>query len=144
MFFDGSSKRNPRVAGAGGVILSLEDQLEISYAWNLGEATNNQAQACTLFKCLNLAKDRGISSLSVIGYSRLILSYLIHNKAPSNLTLNSILNRIRQEIHSFVGTNFFNVARSLNSQADFQANLVVSLPEGLLHSNGLSCLHSIP
>jgi len=48
LFFDGASKGNPGVAGGGGVLVNLNGQLELSYAWGLGVETNNIAEALML------------------------------------------------------------------------------------------------
>jgi hypothetical protein len=66
LFFDGALKRNSREADAGGVFLIPGGHMGLSYAWSLDHATNNQAEAYVLLKVLNLAKDRGISPLTVI------------------------------------------------------------------------------
>jgi hypothetical protein len=75
-FFDGASKGNLGEAGAGGVILGLRGEIETTYAWSLGKVTNNQVEAYALLKGLELAKIKGISSLTINGYSRIILSNL--------------------------------------------------------------------
>jgi ribonuclease HI len=37
------------VAGVGGVIFFLGGKKELSYSWNIGQATNNQVEAYALF-----------------------------------------------------------------------------------------------
>jgi hypothetical protein len=39
--FDGASKGNPKVAGMGGVLYDPGGNIENTYSWNLGVATNN-------------------------------------------------------------------------------------------------------
>ena len=44
LFFDGASKGNPGVAGAGGILLDPGGQVEQRFAWGLGSRTNNEAE----------------------------------------------------------------------------------------------------
>jgi len=46
----------PRVVGAGGVILNLEGNLKLLFSWNIGHATNNQADAYALIQGSQLAR----------------------------------------------------------------------------------------
>ena len=43
LLFDGASKGNPRLAGAGGVIFYPGGNRQIDYAWGLGKKSNNYA-----------------------------------------------------------------------------------------------------
>ena len=43
-FFYGASKGNPRVAGAGGILLDPRGHVEQTFAWGLGYRTNNEAE----------------------------------------------------------------------------------------------------
>jgi hypothetical protein len=67
--FDGASKGNLGVAGARGVSYGSRGELELSFAWGLGLATNNQAEQYALFLGLSLAQERGILQLSLLGDS---------------------------------------------------------------------------
>lgn len=42
--FDGASKKNPRVAGGGGILFNPDGITEIKFAWGLGRKTNNQVE----------------------------------------------------------------------------------------------------
>ena len=44
LFFDGASKGNPGVAGAGGILLDPRGQIEQTFAWGLGIISNNEAE----------------------------------------------------------------------------------------------------
>ena len=43
VFFDGASKGNPRISGAGGVIYSHDGLTKDNFNWVLGHNTNNHA-----------------------------------------------------------------------------------------------------
>jgi ribonuclease HI len=68
------------VAGVGGVILNPGGNKEATFAWSLVHATNNQEEAYALLKGMKLTKNRNIHTLTVIGDSKLILSYLKSKK----------------------------------------------------------------
>ena len=50
LFFDGASKGSPRMAGGGGVIISLEEEIEMEYFWNIVNDSNNMAEAYRLWQ----------------------------------------------------------------------------------------------
>ena len=45
LYFDGASKGNPREARLGGVIINLEENIEVKYTWGLCVTTKNQVEA---------------------------------------------------------------------------------------------------
>ena len=53
-FFDGASKGNPRVAGMGGILLDPGGYVEQTFAWGLGNRTNNEAEWLALIQGLHL------------------------------------------------------------------------------------------
>ena len=52
LFFDGASKANPDIAGAGGLIRDEHGSIMISFEWGLGTLSNNKAKAYALHKGL--------------------------------------------------------------------------------------------
>ena len=57
VFFDGASKGNLGIAGAGGMIYYPRGMLETSLSWGLGQSTNNQEEILALLKEFQLAKE---------------------------------------------------------------------------------------
>ena len=49
-------KGNPREAGAGGVIFDPEGKIVSSYAWVLGQKTNNKEEWLSLYYGMNLLR----------------------------------------------------------------------------------------
>jgi ribonuclease HI len=72
-FFDGASRGNPGIAGAGCCIL---DRGEVVWecAEYLGVKTNNEAEYAALIKLLTEARSRGIDKLEIRGDSKLVVS----------------------------------------------------------------------
>eukprot|EP00253_Pinus_taeda_P024317 PITA_24317 len=123
LFFDGASKGNPGVAGSGGVLLSPGGFPELRFHWGLGIETNNRAEALALWQGLSLAINRNILSLSVFGDSRLIIQALLFPKSSHQVHLATIIRKIRLLLPKFNKISFFHILRTLNSQADLEANL---------------------
>jgi hypothetical protein len=55
------------------VFLNPEGKCELTYAWGLGESTNNQAEALALYQGLNILTSKEIRSLIVISDSLVII-----------------------------------------------------------------------
>lgn len=85
LFFDGASKGNSGQARGGGVILSPHNSFLSSFSWGLGVDSNNKAEAMALWQGLTQAQDRGITSISVFGDSRIIIKAMSLKKYPSHL-----------------------------------------------------------
>ena len=60
LFFDGSSKGYPGMAGVGGVYFNSEGSNLKEYAWGIEKKTNNGAEWLALIKGLELARKEGI------------------------------------------------------------------------------------
>jgi len=56
-----------------GVILDLQRNQEIVYAWGIGIATNNEVEALTLFKGILFLKFQGVKETSIVGDSMIVL-----------------------------------------------------------------------
>jgi ribonuclease HI len=100
-FFDGSSKGNPGLAGAGWVLVSPTGCLEINFAWGLGIETNKRAEALALWQGLNQAIKHNVQDLVIIGDSQLIIQALILRKRVKNEKLQHILAKIQLLLNNF-------------------------------------------
>jgi ribonuclease HI len=125
------------VAGAGGVLYSLGGIQRIAYSWSLGLATNNQAEAYALLQGLRLAKQEEITSLSILGDSKGILSHLRKHTIPEDMKLKNIFIRIYQEMESGMDTQIYHVLWHNNQPADMQANKATQKLQGTLCINDL-------
>ena len=90
-FFYGASKGNPGLAGGGGVLLSDENTILVTYAWGLGSMSNNKAEVLALWQGLRQAQERNLDSLVVFGDSKLIIQALKTKNLSTNIFLISIL-----------------------------------------------------
>jgi ribonuclease HI len=55
------------------VFFNPEGKCELTYAWGLGESTNNQEEALSLYQGLNILSSKEIRSLIVISDSLVII-----------------------------------------------------------------------
>jgi ribonuclease HI len=79
----------------GGVLYELGGKRILNYCWNLGKDTNNKVEAYALLKGLQLANQRQIHSLNVVGDSKTIIRMMIHGSEPKHLSLKRVIDRIR-------------------------------------------------
>ena len=139
LFFDGASKINPAIAGAGGVIYDSKGNKQKEYAWGIGRATNNGLEWYALIKGLGLDREMGIVEMSVIGDSLIVIREARNNyrdwKIPS-LRMHHMLSCLGKE---FKTINFLHVLRSQNQQEDSMANKGAGLSYGILEKNSIIC-----
>ena len=68
----------PKEAGAGGIIFHPGGNIVSSYAWGLGQKTNNEVQCLALFFGMNLARELNISKITILGNSKQVI-YKMNN-----------------------------------------------------------------
>jgi hypothetical protein len=96
IFFDGASKGNLGVAGAGGVIYSPDGSSKDCFYWGLGQKSNNQAKILGLLKACLIAREKGVKDLQVFGDSKIIIKKLNMEARFSNASLNKTLVRLKR------------------------------------------------
>lgn len=144
LFFDGATKGNPIIAGAGGVIRNTDGNIENKYVWGLGHSTNMQAEAMALLQGLKHLQDLGIEKAISLGDSQSLIQILVDNTSPRDFQLARVVARIRKLVGSFLQVNFFHILRHNNKEADSEANQVVLLPVGIRIKDGVEDWDPIP
>ena len=83
----------------------------------------------------------GISELTVIGDSRIVICALAENLMPNQMTPRQLIHKIVAQVSSFKKIEFFHVLRKKNSKADYEANKGSSLSprELILNDQGSFC-----
>eukprot|EP00253_Pinus_taeda_P005179 PITA_05179 len=143
IFFDGASKGNPGVAGAGRVIYFAEGLSSVSFAWGLGEKTNNQAEILGLLKACHIAREKSAKDIQVFRDSEILIKKLIREEYFNNVGLNKILDRLKTVLQSFDSCKFYHILRNSNKEADRMANLGNTLNKGILNVNGEILYHHL-
>ena len=99
------------------------------------------AEALDLWQGLRIAKEMGISELTIIGNPRINICALAENLMPNNMTLRHLIQKIMAQTSSFKKIDFYHVLRENNSNADHEANKGTSLSLGelILNEQGSLC-----
>ena len=124
MFFDGCSKGNPGLAGAGAVI--YQNGIEVySKTLNLSIQTNNVAEYNGLIIGLELAIFNGIKELSVKGDSLLVIKQMKGEYKVKNKNLKILFERAKQLSLQFDKITFEHIYRENNQRADELSNIAL-------------------
>ena len=122
--FDGSSKGNPGLAGAGAVIYKNNEEIS-AIAKFVGLKTNNQSEYSALIIGLKEALKQGINHLCVLGDSLLVINQvngIYKVNAPLLLNLWSEVNDLKGQ---FEYIEFNHIYREFNVRADELSNLAL-------------------
>lgn len=126
MNFDGCSKGNPGIAGAGAVIYRNGQEIW-SDTFYVGEnATNNHAEYAGLILGLQRARLLGIKYLKVEGDSMLVINHMkgvYKCKSPNLIDLYEKAKELEQDFYEI---KYEHVLRHLNKRADELSNMAIS------------------
>lgn len=128
--FDGASKGNPGQAGAGAVLRSLNGTMICKIRQGLGRATNNAAEYKAVILGLKKALELGYTSIQAQGDSKLVIMQLQGLWKVKNQDMFGLHAEAKKLKDKFTSFEISHVLRNLNSDADEQANLGVTLADG--------------
>ena len=127
MNFDGCSKGNPGLSGAGAVIYNSENKEIWSDSSFVGiKATNNQAEYSGLILGLEKAKELNIKSLLVKGDSQLVIHQMAGKYKCNAPTLIGLYETAKKLEKNFEKIEYEHVLRHLNERADELSNQPVN------------------
>ncbi|CAM9349758.1 unnamed protein product [Chrysoparadoxa australica] len=124
--FDGGSRGNPGVSGAGAVIYRRKGD-ELTELWHgsiwMGDGhTCNEAEYTGVIKGMEGAKQLGIKDLHVEGDSQLIVRQLNGAYKVNSARLKPLFNRAKELKSSFSSIEIAHIYRADNTRADQLAN----------------------
>ena len=125
LFFDGCSKGNPGIAGAGAVLYCGEvcENNEIkTLAKYLGHQTNNYAEYSALILGLTMALEEGVSRLIVKGDSMLAIKQMRGEYRVKHPNIVPLYKEACKLSKKFAHCRFEHVLREHNQRADELAN----------------------
>jgi ribonuclease HI len=123
--FDGCSKGNPGLAGAGAVIY-LHDNEIWSENFFVGEKfTNNHAEYAGLILGLQQAKAMGIKILRVEGDSQLVINQMLGIYKCKSLNLIELYDKAKDLESSFEKVYYNHIYRTENKRADELSNIAI-------------------
>ena len=124
--FDGCSKGNPGLAGAGAVIFNYEKEIWGSSKFIGTKTTNNEAEYSGLIMGLEKALDLGIKELAVEGDSLLVIKQMNGEFKVKSENLYILYNKAKELEKRFDSITFNHIYRSSNKRADELSNLCLN------------------
>ncbi|KAL5582492.1 hypothetical protein UlMin_014934 [Ulmus minor] len=130
LFFDGASKGNPGMAGAGAVLYA-EDGTSVCYLREgVGFATNNAAEYRAVILGLRHALKKGFKHIYVRGDSKLVVMQMQGLWKIKNPNMADLCKVAKELAAKFISFQITHVLRESNSDADVQANQAIYLKDG--------------
>lgn len=122
LYFDGCSKSNPGLAGAGAVLYKNGKELGCVSHF-LGLQTNNYAEYTALIKGFDIAKRNGAVDLLVKGDSLLVINQMSGTWKVSNENIRPLYLEAKELERKISGkVTYEHIKRDLNKRADTLAN----------------------
>ena len=122
MQFDGCSKGNPGLAGAGAVIYKYGKEVWSNHLFVGTNDTNNCAEYSGLIIGLQQAIELNIKTLHVEGDSLLVINQMIGKYKCNSPNLIELLNKAKILASEFDNINFVHIFRNKNARADELSN----------------------
>jgi ribonuclease HI len=123
--FDGCSKGNPGIAGAGAVIYYLNEEYYANYLFLGKDYTNNHAEYAGLILGLQQAKEFGIKRLKVEGDSLLVINQMKGTYKCKSSNLLELYERAKELEAAFDKIEYNHVFRNKNKRADQLSNMAI-------------------
>jgi len=124
--FDGCSKNNPGLAGAGAVIYHEDDEIWSDHFFVGDNATNNHAEYAGLILGLQQAVAMGIKSLTVEGDSLLVINQMKGTYKCNSVNLIELYDKAKDLEDNFDNISFVHIYRNKNKKADELSNIAVA------------------
>jgi ribonuclease HI len=129
MYFDGCSKGNPGLSGAGAVIYKNGEEIWSNSYFVSDSATNNVAEYFGLIRGLKRAIKMNIRHLIVKGDSQLIIKQMTGQYQVKSESMIKLYNIAKELETQFENISYEHVYRKYNKRADQLSN------EGLLKND---------
>ena len=124
--FDGCSKSNPGIAGAGAVIYKFNQEISAKIQFVGNNSTNNVAEYTGLIVGLKEAIKLGIKRLHVEGDSMLVIKQMKGEYKVKSGNLIDLYNEAKLLEKEFEYISFKHIYRDNNKRADELSNLAIS------------------
>lgn len=125
MNFDGGSRGNPGLSGAGAVIYHYDKEIWVESFFVGENATNNHAEYAGLILGLQQAKELKIKHLKVEGDSLLVINQMkgLYKCRSENLIL--LYDQAKELASHFESIEYCHVLRNKNKRADELSNMAI-------------------
>jgi ribonuclease HI len=125
MYFDGCSKGNPGIAGAGATIYNNHKEIWAGYSFVGKKSTNNEAEYNGLILGLQKAIEMNIPKLYVNGDSQLIIYQMSGKYKCNSRKLLPLYETAKNLEKNFEHIEYGHVLRKLNHRADELSNIAI-------------------
>ena len=125
MNFDGCSKGNPGLAGAGAVIYINNEEVWTGSSFVGTNSTNNEAEYAGLILGLEKALEMNIKNLLVNGDSQLVIHQMTGKYRCNSPNLIPLFQTAKKLEQKFENIKFEHLLRNLNHRADELANIAI-------------------
>lgn len=136
--FDGASKGNPGLSGAGAVLSAEDGSWVYRLREGVGIATNNVAEYRALILGLKFALKKGFKHIRVQGDSNLVVMQVQGLWKTKNANMAELCKVAKELKDKFASFQIRHVDREFNSAADAQANLATKLKNGEIQEDLVS------
>lgn len=126
LFFDGVSKSNPGLAGAGAVIYNCEKEIWHGSKFIGKKATNNEAEYNGLIIGLNKAIKLNIKSLLVNGDSLVVINQMNGKYKCKSDSLLPFYDTAKNLVTNFDNIQFQHIYRNFNKRAHELSNIAIN------------------
>jgi len=133
--FDGCSKSNPGIAGAGAVIYKFNEEISSKIKFVGNNSTNNVAEYTGLIIGLKEAITLGIKTLIVEGDSMLVIKQMKGEYKVKSLNLIDLYNEANELSKNFENIYFKHIYRENNKRADELSNLALIINKDCIDKN---------
>ena len=123
--FDGCSKGNPGIGGAGAVIYKLDQEIWSDSLFLGQNITNNHAEYSGLILGLKKAVELDIKDILVEGDSILVIKQMKGDYKVYSENLYDLYNEAFKLCEHFDSINFNHIYRTNNKRADYLSNLAI-------------------
>ena len=122
------------MAGAGGILLDPGGNIEQSFAWGLGNITNNEAEWMALLQGLHILQAKNYRKVLIFGDSEHVISKLINGYPSGAINFRRLYNKVNPlMLHSYEPLH---ILRINYSAAAIMANMGASFPQGFYKQDG--------
>ena len=122
MYFDGCSKGNPGLSGAGAVIYKNGEEIWANSYFVSRSATNNVGEYFGLIRGLKRAIKMNICSLNIKGDSQLIIKQMTGQYQVKSESMIELYNIAKELETQFENISYEHVYRKFNKRADQLSN----------------------
>ncbi len=126
LFFDGASKGNPGLAGAGAVIYNCEKEIWYGSKFVGEKSTNNQAEYSGLIIGLTRAIELNIKSLLVNGDSLLVINQMNGKYKCHSENVLPFYHTAKELSSKFDNIQYHHIFRNFNKRADKLSNIAIT------------------